>query len=107
VAKCAASDNNVFARHWHPIFDNLNFAHNFTHTVRKTNTSSARTAGYHALARKHIRTINCAKQNSFARRNRGPPEMRAKADAETLQNKPFQQQFCAARLCSGAKLGAC
>jgi len=72
------------------------FARDFTYTVRKTHTSSARAARYHTLAGKHKRTIGLAKQNSFARRNRGPREMRAKLDARTLPHKIFRRLFCAA-----------
>jgi len=96
VAKRAASSDNAFACHWHPIFDNLNFERNFAHTVRKIHTRSARTARHHTLADKHKRIIDRAKQNSFAPRNWGPPEMRAKLDAKTLENKPFRRWFCAA-----------
>ncbi len=65
------------------------FARNFTHTVRKTHTSSARITEHQTLAHKHKQTFDREKQNSFARKNRGPPEMRAKLDAKTLRHKPF------------------
>jgi len=95
----------VFACHWHPIFENLNFARNFAHTVRKTHTSSARIAGHHTLAGKHKRKIGRAKQNSFAHKNRGPREMRAKLGAQRLCYKPFRRLFCAVAFFSSAKLG--
>jgi len=72
--------------------------------VRKTHTSSARSAGHQTLADKHKQKINRAKQNSFAPKNWGPPEIRPKLDPKTLQHKPFQQQFCAAAAFGGAKL---
>jgi len=91
VAGRGASGDNAIACHWHPIFENLNFARDFTHTVRKTHTSSARSAEYQTLARKHKQKIDLAKQMSFARQMWGPPGMRAKLDAKTLRDKPFRQ----------------